>query len=46
MLSLNFEGEGICRAGKKLFPDKVNRSNICNHHEIVKIYIFFSFQIA
>jgi len=46
MLSLNSQGEGICRAGKKLFPDKVNPSNICNHHEIVKIYIFLTFQIA
>ena len=45
MLSLNFKCEGICRAGKILFPDKVNPSNICNHHEIVKrhfhFYIFF-----
>jgi len=47
MLSLNLQGEGICRAGKKLFPDKVNPSNICNHHEIVKRHFHFyrSFQV-
>ena len=41
MLSLNSQGEGICRAGKKNFPDKVNLSNICNHHEIVKRHFHF-----
>jgi len=47
MLSLNFKGEEICRTGKKLFPDKVNSSNICNHHEIVKrhFYFYISFQV-
>jgi len=47
MLSLNLQGEGICRAGKKLFPDKVNPSNICNHHEIVKrhFHFYISFRV-
>jgi len=47
MLSLNLQGEGICRVRKYLVPDKVNPSNICNHHEIVKrhFHFYISFRV-
>ena len=41
MLSLNLQGEGICRVRKDTVPYKVNLLNICNHHEIVKRHFHF-----